>query len=142
MTNKQLELIKNKTEQLNKKVYELTLRKDKPQVKRKKKWKPKKKLRFKKRVPIKFKSYNEYMASSLWRRRRKQILKRANYMCESCKIRKATQVHHKTYKHLFNEYPNELIALCGTCHLQKHDLLTEEYIEKKSTELLKSTGFI
>ena len=115
---------------------------NKSQVKKKKKWKPKKKLKFKKVNANKFKSYSDYIKSKTWKKRRLKILKRAKGMCEECKIRKATQVHHKTYKHLFNEYPNELIALCGTCHQQKHDLLTDEDIERRSERLLIKNGFI
>ena len=71
------------------------------------------------------KSGNEiaFYKSTVWLRKRKQILKRDNYECQQCKLKgmysKAETVHH--IKHL-KDYPelaiedNNLISLCNVCH--------------------------
>jgi hypothetical protein len=64
--------------------------------------------------------YHWYLASPSWYERRKWILKRANFLCEKCRKRPATVVHHRTYKRVFNEEPADLIALCGSCHAEIH----------------------
>jgi predicted HNH restriction endonuclease len=37
-----------------------------------------------------------------------------------CHIEKATQVHHLTYARIFFEEPEDLIAVCASCHFQLH----------------------
>ncbi|HVI77923.1 MAG TPA: hypothetical protein VM715_07135 [Candidatus Acidoferrum sp.] len=70
--------------------------------------------------------YDIYLASSGWQTKRAKILKRAGGICEGCLERKATQVHHVTYDHIFEEFMFELIAICDECHVrlhpEKHDL--------------------
>src|SRR3990167_3484144 len=96
-----------------------------------------KRFHHKKNKPLKkskpkktYSSYKEYLGSFEWQKIRKRILKRANYKCEICKVQKAYQVHHKTYKRIFREKDSDLIAICGVCHQDKHKILTDEYIEK------------
>lgn len=60
--------------------------------------------------------YNEYLASPEWRARRNKVMKRANWTCEACLERKASQVHHTTYAHVCNEPLFELRAVCDECH--------------------------
>lgn len=60
--------------------------------------------------------YDTYLRSDSWRRKRERVLKRANRMCEACLERPASEVHHLTYAHLFNEPCYELRAMCGPCH--------------------------
>lgn len=65
--------------------------------------------------------------SPKWRRKRQQILKRDNYMCQHCKrygkAVQATTVHH--IKHA-DEYPElayddkNLVSLCEGCHNKQH----------------------
>jgi hypothetical protein len=64
--------------------------------------------------------YDLYLASPEWRVKRSKVLKRANGICEGCLERKATQVHHVTYKHVPNEFMFELIAVCADCHERLH----------------------
>jgi 5-methylcytosine-specific restriction endonuclease McrA len=65
-------------------------------------------------------TYEWYRISPSWHERRKWILKRANGICEKCRRRPATEVHHLTYKRVFNEYPADLMALCRPCHAEIH----------------------
>lgn len=61
--------------------------------------------------------YREYLAGESWTRTRAKVLERAEYVCEGCRERRATQVHHLNYddprgeEMLFN-----LVALCADCH--------------------------
>jgi len=86
-------------------------------------------------------NYYVYLRSKIWKRKRLKTLVKANYLCESCKKNKATQIHHKTYKRIFNEKQNDLIALCNVCHKMEHNLLSDEQIEIEVLELLKNEGY-
>ncbi|SEQ08941.1 HNH endonuclease [Flavobacterium urocaniciphilum] len=63
-----------------------------------------------------FPGYNEYLKSETWQFKRKSVLKRDNFICQSCLANKATQIHHLTYKHVFNEPLFDLISVCFRCH--------------------------
>jgi hypothetical protein len=64
--------------------------------------------------------YQAYLQSEQWRRLRVKLLKRAGYTCEGCLEARATEVHHVTYEHIFQEYCFELRALCAKCHGRLH----------------------
>jgi hypothetical protein len=65
-------------------------------------------------------AYGWYLGSAFWRERREHILQRANYTCEKCGKRPATEVHHLTYIRVFQELPSDLLALCKQCHYEIH----------------------
>jgi 5-methylcytosine-specific restriction endonuclease McrA len=65
-------------------------------------------------------AYAWYLGSAFWRERREHILERANYTCEKCGARPATEVHHLTYVRVFQELPSDLVALCRQCHAEIH----------------------
>jgi len=65
--------------------------------------------------------YNEYLGTSAWSGRRALVLKRANGICEGRMKARATQVHHKTYQHVTNEFLWELVAICDDCHERFHE---------------------
>ena len=65
-------------------------------------------------------AYEWYRGSPSWHERREWIFKRAAYICEKCRKRPATEVHHLTYKRIFNEDPADLIALCRPRHAEIH----------------------
>lgn len=89
----------------------------------------------------KYDSYKEYLKSKEWKKLRRKVLARANRTCELCKMKKATQVHHKTYKRIFNERLTDLVAVCGICHLDKHKLLTETQLENAVNKLMTEEGY-
>ena len=60
--------------------------------------------------------YDEYLQSTEWRARRQAVLERANFTCQGCGTRRATQVHHLTYVHAGHEMLWELVAICEPCH--------------------------
>ncbi len=61
-------------------------------------------------------AYNAYLATPLWQRKRQMVLKRDAYLCQACRMNKATQVHHLNYNHLGDEPLFELVSICGPCH--------------------------
>ena len=61
--------------------------------------------------------YRPYLKSKEWKDKRLLVLKRDNYVCQSCLKSKATEVHHLTYKHVFNEPLFELVSICNPCHV-------------------------
>jgi 5-methylcytosine-specific restriction endonuclease McrA len=65
-------------------------------------------------------AYQWYLGSAFWRERRVAAFRRAKGICEKCKRRPATQVHHLTYIRVFSELPTDLMALCGKCHADIH----------------------
>lgn len=64
--------------------------------------------------------YNEYIQSDKWKLKREAILERDNYTCRGCLTRRASHVHHLTYKHLGDELAYELISVCVQCHEKEH----------------------
>lgn len=61
-------------------------------------------------------TYQEYMRSVAWNKKRFEVLKRDGFQCQTCLSRDALEVHHKTYDRLFNEDMEDLITLCHECH--------------------------
>jgi len=60
--------------------------------------------------------YNEYLASPAWREKRAAVLRRDKHTCQACLKVHATEVHHKTYEHVFDEPLFDLVAICKSCH--------------------------
>ena len=76
------------------------------------------------RVEWSYDHYKQYIASSpVWKNKRARVLDRDNHQCRACHRARATQVHHLTYQHLFDEPLFELVSVCGTCHQRLHDPL-------------------
>lgn len=146
MDKGQIQKAKRKTEEYEKKALELSLR---PKPIKQVFIKPKKKDVFRKRKklslpkpPKVYGSYKEYLQSPEWKRLRKKILKRAKNTCELCKMKRAYQVHHKTYKRVFHERLTDLIAVCGICHLDKHGLLKDDQLENAVNKLIQKEGYV
>ena len=66
------------------------------------------------------KEYAAYLKSPEWRAKSKLVILRAQGICEGCRERPATQAHHLTYEHRFNEFLWELVAICDDCHTRIH----------------------
>lgn len=62
--------------------------------------------------------YDAYLKSPEWAERRKLVLERDDHQCKACNKRRATQVHHLSYKHVGREPLFELVAVCVPCHEQ------------------------
>lgn len=67
-----------------------------------------------------WRAYEEYLASPVWKKKREKILERAGGICEGCREKPATQVHHRSYEHVGDEFLFELVAVCDDCHDKLH----------------------
>ena len=76
------------------------------------------------------KRYQRYLQSDAWRTKRKAVLHAAGFRCRRCSAR-ATEVHHETYKRIYNERLSDLTALCGRCHEAVHSRTPKRH--KKGT---------
>ncbi len=65
-------------------------------------------------------AYDQYLKSPEWRLKSKKVIERAGGICEGCLQRKATQAHHISYRHIFDEFLWELRAVCDACHDRAH----------------------
>ena len=64
--------------------------------------------------------YYIYLSSQTWKNKRQQVHDRDNNICQLCKIEVSEEVHHLTYKNLFDEPLGDLIAVCKMCHSKEH----------------------
>ena len=58
---------------------------------------------------------NIYLQSDHWLAFRSYIL-RSRQECKICHVAYGLQVHHRNYKHLWNESPTDVNVLCERCH--------------------------
>ena len=68
--------------------------------------------------------YDAYLKSPEWQELRDHIRWARNYNCEECGIHASDTlliVHHRTYEHVTNEQPEELLLVCEECHHTLHD---------------------
>jgi len=65
-----------------------------------------------------FVGYNQYLRSDAWKSKRERVLKRDNNLCQACLKAIATEIHHLTYRHVFNEPLFDLVAICNPCHVK------------------------
>ena len=72
--------------------------------------------------------YTDYLEGAEWQRKRTLVLARDQNRCQArmdgCQMW-ATQVHHLTYRHVFNEPLFDLVAVCTACHDQLHNQADE-----------------
>lgn len=66
-----------------------------------------------------YETYEEYLLSPDWQKKREYTIKREKGLCQGCGG-KAQAVHHLTYENIGNELYHELIAICNKCHRQIH----------------------
>ena len=88
---------------------------------------------------IKHGNIGKFYKSRLWRKKRRDILRRDNYECQRCKSKgkyhRAETVHH--IKHL-KDFPelalvdSNLESLCFTCHNEEHpEKLASQVAERR-----------
>lgn len=63
------------------------------------------------------------LATAHWRKLRKIVLSRTDGKCARCGGGGRIHIHHLSYEHLGREDPEELVALCASCHHAAHDIL-------------------
>lgn len=79
-------------------------------------------------------NYREYLQGEFWKHIRKRVIRMAEANFEGCfgcsiPLQKCWKVyghgfhvHHVTYARLGNEHPDDLVALCPSCHAKEHGL--------------------
>ena len=68
------------------------------------------------------KKYEEYLQSNDWKIIRDNIISR-DTLCKICNSALSVEVHHLTYKNIFNEKEEDLIGICRPCHGIQHGLI-------------------
>jgi len=68
------------------------------------------------RLTIKHQKYTDYINSARWKQISKEVLQRDNYICQSCLVEEAVEVHHPDYNFLGNEPLFTLFSVCKRCH--------------------------
>ena len=71
--------------------------------------------------------YQSYLKSKAWEQKRVLCLSYYRYKCGVCYSKDNLEVHHRTYKRIFNEDPSDLIVLCHDCHSSYHMTAQEIY---------------
>lgn len=67
--------------------------------------------------------YDDYIRSAKWRKRAQVAKVAAGHRCQICYTPESEAVlhtHHRTYRNLGNEKPEDLIVLCEDCHFLFH----------------------
>lgn len=64
--------------------------------------------------------YYEYINSQQWYLLTLPVRQRNNKLCELCNMRYGTCVHHRTYRNLGNEQPEDMLHVCVYCHRLIH----------------------
>ena len=78
-------------------------------------------------------NYDEYLASDVWKKKRKEIIDRDGGRCRLCNSDKILHVHHRAYPKIYGEEPNEdLSTLCRKCHYIFHQNRSTHQIAKKT----------
>jgi hypothetical protein len=68
-----------------------------------------------------YRTYKEYLKHPKFRVVRQEVIKRAGGVCEKCKERRATEVHHLKYPPWGTfDVPENMIAICHPCHCEVH----------------------
>ena len=63
--------------------------------------------------------YHKYLRSYKWIKFRDR-LKKERGCCEHCGSKENLECHHKTYKNMYNEKPEDILVLCKKCHTEEH----------------------
>lgn len=81
------------------------------------------------KMSVESKEYSKYLKSQHWKKLKietKRRLKREGKLnCYTCKYDKRLHLHHRTYKRLYQELPEDLVCLCKRCHFRLHRLVRE-----------------
>ena len=73
--------------------------------------------------PKKKLNYYEYIQSKEWIKKANAAKKRADGRCQLCYKDGSLHAHHRTYKRLGDEKPNDITVLCANCHAKFHDIV-------------------
>lgn len=91
--------------------------------------------------------YKKYLLSIDWKNKREEVLKINLYKCQRCNNTTHLNIHHWTYKRLYNENLSDLFCICSECHNEFHKLYwfksllktTKLFIENKPIDISTTT---
>ena len=66
------------------------------------------------------KRYAEYLKSSHWSLFKFNIIAARGMKCERCNSLKDIDLHHRTYRRIGTELPEDVELLCRVCHNREH----------------------
>lgn len=64
--------------------------------------------------------YRVRMGTLQWQVERGLALERDHFRCQNCGSEAQLVVHHRTYDHVGDEWPEDLVVLCWNCHEHEH----------------------
>lgn len=70
-----------------------------------------------------YSDYNSYIRSYEWAIKATEAKELANWKCTKCRTKgnkRTLDAHHKHYKTLYHERPNDIEVLCRSCHSRRH----------------------
>ena len=76
------------------------------------------------------KIYRRYLNTEAWKLKSDKARAAADFRCqavwngEKC-LNHATQTHHINYLNVFDEQPEDLMAICRSCHQRKHHIMQQ-----------------
>jgi 5-methylcytosine-specific restriction endonuclease McrA len=83
------------------------------------------------------KEYKEYLNSKEWSEIKLDLYANRGKKCERCRNTKFLQVHHKHYRNIFKEEPEDLEILCNACHKKEHGIGEKPKQVKKTKRFQK-----
>lgn len=83
--------------------------------------------------------YRNYLLSKEWFEIRNNLFKSRGKKCELCSSTTRIEVHHKTYKNIFNEQLEDLQVLCSECHSDIHKVKGTKKPQKEKKTKKKLT---
>lgn len=68
-------------------------------------------------------TYREYIKSEAWELKKLQYRRSGLYTgaCKACGSTSGIHLHHRSYQRLGQEYLQDLVELCGPCHMAGHE---------------------
>lgn len=88
------------------------------------------------------KKYKEYLKSKAWANIKSELYNSRGKKCERCASKLFLQVHHKTYKNIFNEKPEDLEILCDACHKKEHGIVVRRGVKHLPPKPERPTSYI
>lgn len=82
------------------------------------------------------KEYKDYLNSKEWYAIKVSLFNIRGKKCERCGNEKQLQIHHRHYRNIFNEKPEDLQIVCAGCHGHIHKLWNKK---KKKPDVKKMT---
>lgn len=82
--------------------------------------------------------YHKYLKSDEWKSKKDTLISQRGLKCERCDknlVNFTFDIHHLTYKNIFNEQLEDLQILCRPCHERVHNLdRAYKYISSEKQE--------